>query len=218
MINDAQNHAFWGLLASYVPARDKARYKHCCALDARLGAVLQTAREPSLAAIRMAWWRDALVAGDLSKGRGEPLIEAWRSMGLSDGDREAIDQLIDGWSVLIGADTLHEKDLRDYANGRGAGAFKLLGQTSVSDAVISAGALWALWDLAAHVSSTDEARRCVDMARGYISEAHVPLGRSLKPLRLAWRAAMVDVATFRLPMDGFSLRHYRAILWHGLRT
>ena len=209
-----------GLLVSY--ARPQARDWHRLAwvIDERLAHVVRTIREPAIAAIRMAWWREALAAHDLSKGKSEPLVEAWRTIPRSFDADQAVEQMINGWSVLADGAALTVDDLRSYAEGRGSGLFGLLAADCDSSSVESvrrAGALWALWDFAGHVSDGQLAAQAIELAQSYVRQgAALPRGRDYKPLYLALGVASRDVERGRIPLRGFGLRHYAHLLWMTL--
>ena len=209
-----------GLLVSY--ARPQARDWHRLAwvIDERLAHVVRTVREPAIAAIRMAWWREALAAHDLSKGKSEPLVEAWRAIPRCFAADQAVEQMINGWSVLTDGAALTVDDLRAYAEGRGSGLFGLLAadcDSSSIESVRRAGALWVLWDLAGHLSDAKLAAQAMDLAHSYAGQGNtLPKQRCLKPLRLALGIAQRDVVKGRVPSGGFGPRHYVKLLWMGL--
>lgn len=210
------------LLVSY--ARPEARDWHRLAwvIDERLAHVVRTVREPAIAAIRMAWWREALAAHDLSKGKSEPLVEAWRARPRNAAADQAVEQMINGWSVLSDGAPLTVEDMQAYAEGRGSGLFAVLSAngdgTSVEE-VRRAGALWALWDLAGHVSDPKLAAQAMDLAHSYADQgSSLPKQRSLKPLKVALGIARRDVVMGRVPLGGFGPRHYVHLLWMGLTS
>lgn len=207
------------LLLAYAPAPARAWQGLCWLLDQRLAAVAQRGGEPTIAAIRLAWWDAVLVEDDRAKGGGEPLVERWRALAPA-GAGVAAERLIDGWRALLSPEPLSEADLRAYGAARGGGLFGLLaGDEAADEALRGPGAVWALWDLAAHVRDEALARQALETARGLAEEAEggVPGGRALKPLRLAHAVALPDVRAGAVPAAGFSLRHYgrllRASLW-----
>ena len=208
------------LLLSYAPPETRYWHRLAWVIDERLAHVVRTVREPSIAAIRMAWWREALAAHDLSKGKSEPLVEAWRARPRNAAADQAVEQMINGWSVLADGAALTVEDMRAYAEGRGSGLFGLLtadgGGTSVED-VRRAGALWALWDLAGHVSNAKLAAQAMDLAHSYADQGStLPKQRRLKPLRLALGIARREVVKGRVPSGGFGPRQYVKLLWMGL--
>jgi len=205
------------LLLAYAPASTRSWHGLCWLLDQRLAAVAQRGGEPTIAAIRLAWWDAVLVEDDRTKGGGEPLAERWRAIAPG-GAGGAAESLIDGWRMLLSPEPLSATDLRAYGLARGGGLFALLAggdEPAGGEALRRAGAVWALWDLAAHVRDEALARQALAAARDVVSEAAgkaVPAGSGSKPLRLAHAVALPDVRAGALPGAGFSLRHYGRLL------
>lgn len=206
------------LLLAYAPARERAWHRLCWLLDQRLAAVVRRGGEPTIAAIRLAWWDEVLVADDRSKGGGEPLVEAWRRCAPEAATGQA-DALIDGWRGLLGPDRPLDADLEQFARQRGRGLFALIAQPGLGDAeaLAAAGAAWSLWDLAGHTRDPALEASALALARPYL-EGGGALSRSVpKPLRLLHAIAAADIRANRVPRGGFEGRHYRALLWRGLR-
>ena len=203
------------LLLAYAPAEARDWHGLCWTLDQRLAAVAQRGGDAVIAAIRLAWWDSVLVEKDAGKGRGEPLVERWRVVAPA-GVEPAAGRLIDGWRALVAPEAMSDTDLRDYAQARGGGLFALLaaGEGELAR-VEAAGRLWALWDLAGHVSDAELAERALALATEDMN-APLPAGRALKPLRLARAIARPDVAAGRTP-GGFTIRHYGRLLAAALR-
>jgi len=205
------------LLLAYAPASARRWHGLCWLLDQRLAAVAQRGGEPTIAAIRLAWWDAVLVEDDRTKGGGEPLVERWRAIAPG-GAGAAAGALIDGWRMLLSPEPLSAADLRAYGLARGGGLFALLAsgdEAAGGEALRRAGAVWALWDLAAHVRDEALARQALAVARELASEAPgqaVLTNRALKPLRLAHAIALPDVRAGAVPGAGFSLRHYGRLL------
>lgn len=205
------------LLVAYAPAPLRAWQGLCWQLDQRLAAVARRGGDPAIAAIRLAWWDAVLVEDDRAKGGGEPLVEQWRATAPAQA-APAVERLIDGWRYLVSPDPLTETDLLDYGAARGGGIFALLADVDQAEAVRSAGALWALWDLAAHVRDTALAARAIAAAQALGADAMAPLpGAALKPLRLARAIALPDVRAGRVPAAPFTARHYGRLLRGALR-
>lgn len=211
------------LLTAYAPAAARDWQRLCWLLDQRLADVVRRASEPTIAAIRLAWWDAVLVEGDRSKGGGEPLVEAWRAMAPG-GSAPLAERLIDGWRVLLSTEALCETELADFGRKRGGGLFTLIAgapdQAGAMDAALTgAGACWALWDLAAHTRDEALAKAAIAQA-GRDAAARVspglPRSRPLKPLRLLHDLVQADVRAGRVPAAGFEARHYRRLLWRGL--
>ena len=209
-----------GLLLSYAPPETRDWHRLAWVIDERLAHVVRTVREPAIAAIRMAWWREALAVHDLSKGKSEPLVEAWRARPRNAAADQAVEQMINGWYVLADGATLTVDDLQAYAEGRGSGLFGLLAADCDSysiESVRRAGALWALWDFAGHVSDEKLAEQAMELARRYLDQGSgLTKQRRLKPLLRAAGLARRDVEKGRIPMGGFAPRHYAHLLWMAL--
>jgi len=205
------------LLLAYAPARVREWQSLCWLLDQRLAAVARRGGDPTIAAIRLAWWDAVLVEDDRTKGSGEPLAERWRAIAPG-GVAEPAERLIDGWRYLVQDEPLTDDELRAYGIARGGGLFGLLA-VRADKAFDSAGAVWALWDLAAHVRDKALAARAIAVAREMAQAGDVRLvGPNLKPLRLARGVAMPDVRAGRVPSEGFTLGQYGRLLLNSLRS
>lgn len=206
------------LLSVYTRESLRPWHALCWLLDQRLSAVVRRGGDPTIAAIRLAWWDAVLVEGDRSKGGGEPLVEAWRAAA-PEGTEPLAAALIDGWRTLLGEEALSDEDLVRYGEKRGAGLFHLISaQESASEsALAAAGTVWALWDLAGHASEPALASAAIGQAKAAL--AAVPLMRRdamPRPLRLLYALAAADARSGRVPLGGFQARHYRALLWRSL--
>lgn len=195
--------------------RDQRHWQGLCwALDQRLAAVVRRGGEPTIAAIRLAWWDSVLVERDPAKGGGEPLVEAWRVAAPAGADA-ATEALIDGWRTLLGTESLSAEERGDYARKRGGGLFGLIAGDA-GDALQEAGALWALWDLAGHSADPALAAAAMADAKALLpATGTLPRSMAPKPLRLLFAIAAADVRSGRIPR-GFEARHYRALLWRSL--
>lgn len=164
------------LALAYAPAQGRTATLAVLALDARLAAILRARREPIAAQLRLAWWRDMLALPAADWPRGEPvldLLRGWR-------DPSGLVPLAVGWEALL-ADALTEEVIAEFVHGRGR-AFAALAQELGVDATASAeeaARLWALADLAAHLSDDDERARALAYGRQL---APPPLPASLRPL------------------------------------
>jgi len=129
----------------YAPGRARAVWLVLLALDARLARLVTGAREPLLAQIRLAWWRERLAEPVGKRPHGEPLLaaaDAW-------GDRAAgLIPVVDGWEAMLGEPPLSAAALAEWVEGRGKVCAALAGVLGVpaGDAV-RLGQGWALGDL-----------------------------------------------------------------------
>ncbi|MET0180074.1 MAG: squalene/phytoene synthase family protein [Novosphingobium sp.] len=89
------------LAVAYAPVSARPAWIGLLALDRRLARVALAAREPMLAQLRLAWWRDRFRAPAGDWPAGEPLLAvlaAW------EGERAALERLVDGWEGAIGGE------------------------------------------------------------------------------------------------------------------
>ena len=205
---------FQALLLAYAVPAEQPWHRLCWLLDQRLAQVVRRGGEPTIAAIRLAWWDAVLVEGDLAKGGGEPLVEAWRKAAPS-AAAPLVEQLIDGWRGLLGAESLSMEELTAFGRKRGGALFGLLSRTP-EEAVACGGAVWALWDLAGHSGDPELAMAAMSVARDMCGDGAFPRDRRLKPLRLSYAIARVDVMAGRIPIGGFEACRYRRLLWRSL--
>jgi phytoene synthase len=166
------------LALGYASAQARPATLTLFALDSRLAAAVRGAREPLAAQLRLAWWRDVLARPRAEWPQGEPLLaalRAWQSPAL-------LGELVDGWEQLL-SETLTDAAIEQFAAGRGH-AFRALsgelGLTATAPAA-AAGRLWALADLAAHLSDRDERAHVVALGKG-LEQPRLP--GQLRPLRV----------------------------------
>lgn len=141
------------LALSYAPINRRAGLEALFALDAALGQVLRTTREPIVGQLRLAWWREALVRLDDAPPPAEPVLQAVASDLMPLGPSgEALAEMVDGWEVLL--DAIDDRTIADHARLRGAVLFAQAGIVldASRDPLAEAGQGWALADLANHLS------------------------------------------------------------------
>lgn len=130
------------LALSYAPKAEHKPTIALLALDARLGGVVRAAREPMLARIKLAWWRERLTAPLATWPVGEPLLAALTVWGeLATG----LAGLVDGWESL-----LFEPDPADLIEARAnacAALAKVVGKPEAAQDAARAGRLWAQGEL-----------------------------------------------------------------------
>ncbi len=170
------------LALAYAPAAARPAWTALLALDLRLAALLREAREPLLAQIRLAWWRDRLNEESASWPIGEPVLAAlasWR------GRHRLLVDLVNGWEQLLGDAPLPAERLAAMAHGRAtaiAALAEVLGEgDQVRERAMHAGRLWALSDLAAHLNHPAEIADVQALLAGEPSSMPL-LPRSLRPL------------------------------------
>ena len=140
----------------YAPRSARSATLGLLALDARLAKIVRATNEPLLGQMRLAWWRDRLREQPASWPLGEPVLAALSEWG---DEARGLSPLVDGWEELLGDAPLAADAFERFAGGRAAGWCALsswLGQEPELALVRTAGAGWALADLAAHLGDADE--------------------------------------------------------------
>lgn len=187
------------LALAYAKRGLRAQWLGLLALDAHLANLLRQSREPMLAQMRLAWWRERLAEPVAQRPRGDPLLDllaAWT------GHEAALVALADGWEHLL-AERLDGEAMRGFAAGRAA-AFAGLAELAgtVTAPAAAAGTRWALADLAAHLSQSDE-RAAVLAAAHALPPEPVSLPRTLRPLAVLDGLARRSLARGGAPLaDG----------------
>ncbi|ATE67235.1 hypothetical protein COO09_13840 [Rhizorhabdus dicambivorans] len=209
------------LALSYAPSDRHDALATLWRLDERLGAIVAAANEPAIGAMRLIWWRDALIALDEPGALvpAEPLLDDIATRLLPAGlPGRSIAELEEGWAALLEAETPGEAEILAHGEERGGPLFAmsaaLLG--AMPEDVGRAGEGWALADLG-HRLRDPEARafaRIEAMKR----LTDVAIGRwpaPLRPLGLLTVLARGDAA---LPADrqrrqGSPKRLFRALAY-----
>ncbi|MBC2669498.1 hypothetical protein H7F53_10115 [Novosphingobium piscinae] len=147
------------------------------ALDARLAGVVRAAREPMLAQLRLAWWRDRLSEDPTVWPRGEPVLAALANWGKQAAGLVA---LVDGWEALLDEPPLTDAAIEGFVCGRSAAIGALAARVGVGpDEVVAAARDWALADLALHLGDPAE-RACASALIGSSKVTRLP--RAMRPL------------------------------------
>lgn len=201
------------LALAYAPASVREPTLALFALDTRLGAILRGAREPMLAQLRLAWWREQLRSDPATWPSGDPLLAALQSWA---GGREALAGLVglvDGWEALTGAAPLPAAALDSLADARGdafAALAVLVGAGRDREAARRLGRGWALADLASRLSHPDERQAAARLA------AAEPPGGTWVSRRMRPLAVLSGLARRRSQGDGLSRTAVLAALRIGL--
>ena len=166
------------LVLAYAPARARPDWLTILALDARLAGVVRQAREPMLAQMRLAWWRDRFAADPATWPKGEPLLRQLADWGEL---ATALAQLVDGWEALLGEGPLGEDALGAFAQGRAAALVALSRRLGCPDGTVPAvGLRWALADLALHLGNATERDCAVQILATAPTGGRVP--KAMRPL------------------------------------
>jgi phytoene synthase len=189
------------LALAYAPARARAGLDALWRLDVTLGAVLAGGREPMVARIRLAWWREALERLDTAPPPPEPVLRALAVHVLPGGVAgAALAAMEEGWSILLAEAALDAEALQTYAKARGGLLFRhsarLLG---AADEFEPAGARWALVDLARRTARPAEAAAALEAAASIARDAAWP--KQLRPLAMLSLLARRDVERRSRPLE-----------------
>jgi phytoene synthase len=166
------------LALAYAPRTAKPAWLAFLALDARLERLVREVREPLMAQIRLAWWRERLAEPVASWPKGEPLLDAlcqWR-------EPVCLARLPDAWEPLL-AGNLTEVLVDDVIAARVDACQCLareLGQAERVDATEQAARIWAFAEVAAHMADGAERRDWCQRARGLARPPRLP--PELRPL------------------------------------
>ena len=176
---------------AYAPARCRASLLGLLALDRRLASIVRSSREPMLAQLRLAWWREQLSQDPAMWPEGEPLLAAlkdWR------GDRGPLAGLPAGWEAMTGTAPLPADSFECLAQAR-AEAFAALAGPHYRVAALRMARNWALADIAARLSHPLEREAAMRLALAQ-DWRHETLPRDLRPL-----AVLHGLAARRIGMD-----------------
>jgi 15-cis-phytoene synthase len=163
------------------------------ALDTQLGAALSSARDPALARIRLAWWRDQLLALDENARPTDPILaQCVTLISRHDVTSQMLAELTTGWEYALATLPLSDGDLLGYAKERGQGLFAIAGACAGVECFAGEG--WALMDFARHCSDPDSRTRAQALARGLLQQhpARV-VPKSLRPFGILTRFAEQDL-------------------------
>lgn len=164
---------------SHAPSAARPLWLGLFSLDRRFAQIVATSREPMLAQVRLAWWRDVLRGPLAGWPSGEPLLAALTPWG----ERATrLADLADGWEAMLGDAPLEPAAFAALAGARGdamAALVQIAGRGDVADEAAARGYLWGLRDIASHLSDPTEQARAAALVRS----ATVPSGRAARVLR-----------------------------------
>lgn len=189
------------------------------ALDARCARICRTSSEVMTGQLRLAWLRDALAhpVGAAPHDAREPLIDSLRGHPAFARAQLGLGQIVDGWEELLvgtadGAGDGSVQMLSAYAKGRGEGLFRAISTSmgSACDDAVPSGAVWALWDLAGHISDTGLADAALVLAAQM--EREMPDARLPRPIAILSKLARTDVRRGRAAPAGMTVGLYLRVL------
>jgi len=204
-----------GLILSYAPDAGREGLGALLALDDSLASLLRTTSEPALGQLRLAWWREALAKLDQTAAPAEPTLQ-WleRSVVGRGVPGQSLVPIVHGWEVLIEEERLDRAALERFGAGR-AQLFLAAGivmGADPGDPLLEAGQGWALADLAAHLTRSEEAEAARHMARPFLADA---TGRKWSRNGRAL-GAMTHLASMSLEDRSGAVGRVGRLLWHRL--
>ncbi len=200
------------LALSYAPARSRQPTLVMMLLDQRFAQFVSQAKEPILAQMRLAWWRDELAKHPDARAQGDSVLTAIGA--LWQGHELALSSLVDGWEELLAEPPLPETAPENFAVGRAlcfAAIARMAGDGDSANDVLLAGRRWAMADLAAKISDPDEKAVVVDTALR-LGKAAPRLPRSMRPL-----AVLDGLARSALEQGGGPLLQGRRSIARAMR-
>jgi phytoene synthase len=198
------------LLIAHAPSRDRAWHALCWQIDDIMARTVLGAREGAMAAIRLAWWEEALTATEIA-APADPILKAWHSAGVDDAARQAIGSIAGAWRMLLDPAPMTEKEWLAFGAGRGA-LFRLIARSNGDQALADGGALWALWDVAGKDADRQRAEGAFAAGIGLAERPVMVSGIRPKPLALATGMALDDLRAWRMPDGRFVLSQYLRLL------
>ena len=184
------------LALSYVPRPQRFHLADLFALDAALGDVVRTTREPMVGRIRLAWWRERLQEIDQGIVPAEPRLEAIARVSAATSLSGAqLSTLADGWEPLLEPFPWGSVTIGGVA-ARGSSLFglaSLILGTGAAEVVKLVGSLWSLVDVAKHCSDAEARYLLVDVARSKGQELHGSVDAALRPLTMLGLLAKRDI-------------------------
>lgn len=112
-------------------------------IDERLQGIVETAREPMIAQIKMAWWREAFEKPANARPKGEPLLQALN--GVDDViPSAALESLVSAWEILLGSEHWAQDVIAIHASLRSDAIFQTYARWVCAEQdVRAAGQRWA---------------------------------------------------------------------------
>lgn len=164
------------LAIAYARSDVRSAFALLLQIDNRFADILRNAREPMIAQIKMAWWREAFASAVEARPKGEPLLQALNEAG----DRiplSALEALASAWEHLLGHEQISQEVIDTHTALRAEAIFKTYAawMGSVQD-MQPIGRNWALESL--RIAFPER------VADSIIPSAPLPKARALRPLSI----------------------------------
>jgi 15-cis-phytoene synthase len=206
------------LALAYAERDLRAPFTTLFRLDAQLGRIVASAREPQLARIKLAWWREQLLALGGNAHPVDPvLVDCNDLVCRYDVTGDTLAAIAHGYDELIDAIPLSTDALEAFASGRG-GLFCVAAQIAGCDPsplLMSAGRAWALTDYAFHCGDRVTAERSMALANEDAPSHRYKWPKQMRTFRILSAFATFDLRSGleKYPATGTPRR-----LWHLMRA
>jgi len=164
------------LAIAYAPSDVRSAFALLLQIDNRFAELLRNAREPMIAQIKMAWWREAFASAAEARPKGEPLLQALNEAG----DRiplRALEALASAWEQLLGSEKFSQEAIDVHAELRAEAIFlTYAGWVGSVQDVRPIGRSWALEAL--RMAFPERVAGC------NMPSAPLPKARALRPLSI----------------------------------
>lgn len=165
------------LAVAYTPVVFRPAFTLLLQLDMRFADIVRKAREPMIAQIKLAWWRDAFAAEPALRPKGEPLLQALGACGDVIAP-SALEGLVSAWELLLGEREWAAQDVETHAALRGRAIFgSYAGWIGEASDISSMSHQWALDALRAEFPSKLSVPNKQPLPA-------LPKGRKLRPLSI----------------------------------
>ena len=164
------------LAIAYARSDVRSAFALLLQIDNRFADILRNAREPMIAQIKMAWWREAFASAVEARPKGEPLLQALNEAGECI-PSSALEALASAWEHLLSHELFSQQVIDTHTELRAEAIFKTYaGWMGTVNDMRPIGRNWAL-----------EALRSAfpERVSGYIMPpAPLPKARALRPLSI----------------------------------
>ncbi len=110
------------LAAAYTPVAFRPAFTLLLQLDMRFAGIVRKAREPMIAQIKLAWWRDAFATEPALRPKGEPLLQVLGACGDVIAP-SALEDLVSAWELMLGEGEWVAQEFETHAALRGRAIF-----------------------------------------------------------------------------------------------
>lgn len=165
------------LAIAYAPSNVRSAFALLLQIDNRFAEILRNAREPMIAQIKMAWWREAFASPADARPKGEPLLQALNEAGGEYIPLSALEALAAAWEHLLGSERFSQDIVDAHAELRAEAIFMTYaGWMGTVQDMRPIGRSWALEAL--RIAFPERVADC------FMPPAPLPKARVLRPLSI----------------------------------